>query len=657
MAYWREDGESMTGAELEIWIRAHDDASAKLKDIDRNVGGLGKTLGDVGKVAAGFAIGYGLLQAPGLLMSAAQAAADEEASILRLKTAVENTGGSWDVYGGQLDAVVEMGMKKGFDDDAQRAALSLLMAQTGDATEGQKRFALAQDVSRGAGVDLEMASRLLGKVTEENVNVFKRMGVNLQAGSTEAEAFAALQQKFGGQADAYAKSTAGQMEAAKIQFGELKEDIGYMVLPVMLKLATVVSEKIIPAVRELVAEWGPKLQEAFKQAKTAIQPVIAAVKELQPHVERFIENGRMLAGQVIARLRSEFNELRPHVETFIKNVRDIAGGIIEWVQSSGLLETAIAGLTTIFEAWKKYMELVWALAKPFFEFLFDHKETVIALAAALGVLLVVLFPIPAAILAIILAIGYLSEHWDAIKAKTLEVWTGISDFLNEKFGFLKGIMEAAWTDMLAKATFAWDSIKNYVETAIAVIRDIINIAMAVLHGDWGLAWDGVKQLVSDVWDGIKTQIEISIDLIKGIFAGFPSLILAALGDLGSLLYDAGKAILQGLWNGMKDKWEDMKEWVADLGGKIKGLKGPIEKDLTLLLPQGKAIIQGLQAGMQSQWPSAERQVGGYTAALAGGGNTYNTQSIGRQGHNLYAPINVYVQNGSDILAELERQLR
>jgi phage-related protein len=67
-------------------------------------------------------------------------------------------------------------------------------------------------------------------------------------------------------------------------------------------------------------------------------------------------------------------------------------------------------------------------------------------------------------------------------------------------------MEAAWTDMLAKVTFAWDSIKNYVETVINVVKDVINIAMALLKGDWQAAWDGVKQLVTDVWDGIRMQV-------------------------------------------------------------------------------------------------------------------------------------------------------
>ena len=287
--------------EVTIVVKGHDDASGVLDKVEKKAGGLGSALGKVGSIAGGFVLAQGIMQAPGFLMGAADAAAEEQASLARLQKAVENTGGSWDVYGSQLDAVVEAGMKKGFTDDEQRSALALLMAQTNDAGEAQRRFALAQDVARGAGIDLSMSSKLLGKVTDENANVFKRMGINLEAGATETEAFAALQQKFGGQADAYAASTAGQMANAKIQMGELYESIGYLVLPIMTKLVGVVVEKLIPAGQKLVAEWGPKLKQAFQDVKDAAQPFIDALEgPLKSALAFLMDHKEMLIGAFVA---------------------------------------------------------------------------------------------------------------------------------------------------------------------------------------------------------------------------------------------------------------------------------------------------------------------------------------------------------------------
>src|SRR5207249_3068232 len=110
---------------------------------------------------------------------------------------------------------IATGQKLGFEDDEIRNSFVKLAAATQSSDEAFKRQALAEDLARGAGIELTQASALLGKVTDENVNVFKRMGITLEKGSTEVELFAAIQQRFGGQAEAYAKSTAGQFEQAK----------------------------------------------------------------------------------------------------------------------------------------------------------------------------------------------------------------------------------------------------------------------------------------------------------------------------------------------------------------------------------------------------------------------------------------------------------
>ena len=248
--------------EVVIHVKGSDETGPAFQKATQGAKGFGSALS--------VAVGIGIAQAPvafGNLTrgasEAANAAAEDEAATLRLKKAIENTGASYAVYGPKVEGAVTAAQKMAFADDDSRAALSLLMAQTGDADEAMRRMALGMDVARGAGIPLEAASKLLGKVTEENVNVFKKMGINLEAGATEAEAFAALQAKFGGQADAYAKSTAGQMEQTKIQMGELQEEMGYKLLPVMNKLAGVMLSLPAPlqmglfGFKELAGALGP----------------------------------------------------------------------------------------------------------------------------------------------------------------------------------------------------------------------------------------------------------------------------------------------------------------------------------------------------------------------------------------------------------------
>jgi len=583
--------------------------SAALGRAEKLMGGLqgaagkvGSAFGGMAKIAGGFVMAQGIMSAPGILMSAAQAAADEEASLARLQKAVENTGAVWSTYGGQLDAVVEAGMKRGFDDDAQRASLSLLMAQTGNADEAMRRFALSQDVARGAGIDLEMASRLLGKVTEENANVFKRMGINLEAGASEAEAFAALQQKFGGQAEAYAKSSAGQFEVAKIQMGELKEDIGAVLLPALVKLAGTFTEKVIPALRELAAEWIPKIKQAFA---------------------------------------------------------DFA--------SSSVFATAQVGIMTIYEAGKALVD-----------FISNNKVAMIATLTAIGVAIAIAIgPASlaiAAIAGIILAVGYLRQHWDDIQAKTLEVWNGISDFLNEKFGFLKGIFETAFTYYYNIAMFVFAEIKNYIETTINIIRDIIVVVMALLKGDWSGAWEGMKQLVTDVWEGIKGAIMPAIDLIRNQLQLLWDVTEGLRGFLADKFAPAwtGLSWVFGVVQSILGDLRDAFQWVID---KVFALKDAVEDALGPLgdlidkagdlLGKAGDIGGGLKKGLgfasggvtpySGLFSVGER--GRELVALPGGSRVYsNTESrqmvsestrIGHQGDTYYGPVTNVIQGGSD----------
>lgn len=93
-----------------------------------------------------------------------------------------------------------------------------------------------------------------------------------------------------------------------------------------------------------------------------------------------------------------------------------------------------------------------------------------------------------------------------------------------------------------------------------------------------------------------------LDIVR-YFASLPGLIIAAIPNPYGLLVGIGISIIDGLWSGLKAKAGEMLSWVGGLGGKIKSLKGPEEKDKKLLEPEGKAIILGLETGMMASWDS------------------------------------------------------
>lgn len=211
-------------------------------DAQRTSRGLSGDLLGMGRTAAVVAVGIGGLSLITAALSTAlngavNAAAQDAASQAQLRTAVEATGASYAEYEDALDAVIKKGQERGFSDDQTRSSLAILTAQTDSAAEAQRRYAIAQDLSRGTGMDVVNASRLLGKVTEENVRALQRYGISVKDGATETEALAEVQKKFAGQADAFASSQAGQIARTTDALGEAGEALGRLVLPPVIALS------------------------------------------------------------------------------------------------------------------------------------------------------------------------------------------------------------------------------------------------------------------------------------------------------------------------------------------------------------------------------------------------------------------------------------
>jgi hypothetical protein len=160
------------------------------------------------------------------LADAARAAAEEEVGIARLAQAVDNAGGSWERDGERIEDLITKRQRLSFSDDELRASLADLTIATGSVDEAMKRQALAMDLARAKNISLEAASKLMGRVTDENIKVFSRLGIQVEKGTTATELFAIVQGKTAGAAEAYANTTQGGIDRLSNAFDNLKEMVG-----------------------------------------------------------------------------------------------------------------------------------------------------------------------------------------------------------------------------------------------------------------------------------------------------------------------------------------------------------------------------------------------------------------------------------------------
>ena len=97
--------------------------------------------------------------------------------------------------------------------------------------------------------------------------------------------------------------------------------------------------------------------------------------------------------------------------------------------------------------------------------------------------------------------------------------------------------------------------------------------------------------------------------------GIGESIISALGDMGSLLFNQGSAIIEGFLNGLKSMWDEVTGWVAGIGEWIAANKGPIDYDRVLLIPHGKAIMAGFMEGLDTGFSDVQDDVSGMADEL------------------------------------------
>jgi len=216
-------------------------------------------------------------------------ATEAEKATARVTAAVRSTGGAAGYTAEQLKGIaggLEAALSIDADDLMSQVTTPLLTfkAVTGDVFEEAQVQVL--NMSRALGVDLQGAAMQVGKALQdpvEGLTALRRSGVSFsdaqqdviqalyntgQAAEAQRLILAELASEFGGQAEAYAGTRAGQIEALKISFNNLKEAIGNGLLPVIAGLGSVVGP-VFDLMGGLIGKLTGQ-KSALDNAKTAI---------------------------------------------------------------------------------------------------------------------------------------------------------------------------------------------------------------------------------------------------------------------------------------------------------------------------------------------------------------------------------------------------
>lgn len=295
------------------------------------------------------------------------------------------------------------------------------------------------------------------------------------------------------------------------------------------------------------------------------------------------------ADAVYQSLMDSMPEITEAMEEVSPVIAEIAGDFADW--AGGAISEGLPVLVDGIRDFADWAGKAYEKAKPFLSFLWEHKGTVLAIAAGLRLLGPAIGAVTTAmnafrtaktfmallqssgkitqvtnafkafgsalmgplgiIIAVAAAIALLYKNWDTVKAWLVnfgntvnQIWTNFSNMvgnaitaIGQKFPLLGAYLQG-W----------WESIQAAVDNVKAIFQNIIDFISNVFSGNWSAAWQNIVNIFGNLFGMI-------VNLAKAPINGVISAINWVLSKINSISVT-------------------IPDWVPGVGGKTLGFNIP-----------------------------------------------------------------------------------
>jgi len=469
------------------------------------------------------------------------------------------------------------------------------------------------------GGDASSNAIVLGKALNDpvkGITALTRVGVSFTQGQKDSIAamvktgdtagaqkviLGELSKEFGGAAKAAGESLPGQMAKAKRSFEDISQAVVTGLMPAfstalsginsfiqgvtasfnkggLSQVFTDLGAKIsaaLPGIKAKLAEWGKALWEWVKDA---VPPMLVKLGELLTSLGTWVATVALpaIAAKLVEWGKAFVEWIVPMIPPVLAKLGELLVQLGTW-----LLTVALPAIGTKLLEWGK------------------------AFVAWIGPMIP---PVLVALGGLLLKLGgwLLTTALPAIVGKLAE-WA---------LAFAKWVPGAAVSLIAALG-----------ELLVKLGGWILTTALPAIVSKL-LEWAGafIKWVAKAVTD-LPAELGKLLSKLTTWAGDVPGKIKTALGNLGTLLKDAGSSLISGFWDGIKAKFEEVKTFVGGIATWIKDHKGPLDVDRQLLIPHGGAIMDGFNEGLTTGFGKVQGNVGSMAGRLSIGSLDFASSAV------------------------------
>lgn len=286
--------------------------------------------------------------------------------------------------------------------------------------------------------------------------------------------------------------------------------IGKDVFPNATKTVLDMSAALGQDTKSSAIQLGKALNDPVEGINALRRVGVSFSNDQQEVIKKLVETGRLAEAQglILKELQTEFggsaealadpwiqmkNALSDAWETAGQQLKPALDSLAQTLTTfaTDVLPSIINGISSVVGWFKEHEWAIYAVAGAIMAAMIPAIWSMVAGFAALAISLAP-FLIGGAIIGLLIAgIVWIIQHWDLLKAKAVEIWEGIKNFLAQHIGLILLIFTGGIGNIVKLVIDNWENIKNNTKAI----------------------WEGIAGIISGVWEGIKQTIKDSINWV------------------------------------------------------------------------------------------------------------------------------------------------